>query len=424
MDSYSTRTPGRSGLRALKRRWWVIPLAVIAAAAAGYGAASLQKRLYTAESLVVVSSRAAQGDPGRRYDANPGQAFDAGRLALTYASALPEDDRLLRRIATAVGRPLDEVDERFSVTNDTETATLRFRYRDEDAVIAAVGSRTAADGVTSSPPATQAVRPGTLYLVHAADRPEDRSDALLLATALGAVLGLGLGAILVFAWDRADPRLDSRDDCHAVTGTPVTVLDTLSPSSVLALLERWYALGEERSVRVAILPAEPRLTRLAGDVARWLSDACDDALGPVRAGNGDGSMRPLKQPPPTQQLVPVRSLFRRRQARAAGAGNSHADTRTMPVPERIALVAGNVPGSPSAGEAEALRSDLIVLLVARGHRSRQLAATAALLEEYGHPPDWVLFVQAPRAARRRIAERMPRSFEATSQAEQEARTAS
>jgi capsular polysaccharide biosynthesis protein len=423
MALHSKRIPGRPGLRAFRRRWWLIPLAVIAVAAAGYGAASLQKRLYTAESLIVVSSRATESDLGRRYDYNPGQASDAARLALTYASALPEDDRLLRRIATAVGRPLDEVDGRFSVTNDTDTATLHFRYRDEDPDRAAIGSRTAADGVTSSPPATEAVRAGTLDLVHSAERPEDRSDALVLATVLGAVLGLGLGAILIVAWDRADPRLDSPDDIQDLTSAPVTVLDTLSPLAVLALLERWYALSPARVIRAAILPAEPGVAPLAQDVARWLSDVCDDALERVR-DDGDGSMRAVKEPS-TQQLVPVRSLFRRRrQPRTTVTVNSRPDRATTAPPERITLVAGNVPGSPSAGEAEALRSDLVVLLIPRGHRSRQLAATATLLEEYGHGPDWVLFVQSPRAARRRIAEKSPASVEPSREAEEEARTAS
>ena len=95
METPSVAPPQRVGLRGLGRRWWLVLLAIAATAAAGYGAASLQTRYYRAESFVVVTSKPTKKDPG--------QAYDASRLALTYAASLPQDERLLKHIAANVG---------------------------------------------------------------------------------------------------------------------------------------------------------------------------------------------------------------------------------------------------------------------------------------------------------------------------------
>ena len=97
MERNLTETTKRFALRSLKRRWWVLPLAILATALAGYGAASLKKDTYTASSWVIATS-----DTGRQ---GPGQAFDASRLALSYASSLSEDDQLIAYVARAINRP-------------------------------------------------------------------------------------------------------------------------------------------------------------------------------------------------------------------------------------------------------------------------------------------------------------------------------
>ena len=71
---------------------------------------------------------------------------------------------------------------------------------------------------------------------------------------MGALLGLGLGIILMLAWERADPRLDQPADVHALTGIPTTRLDDLTPSRAAALLERWLGLANSPNARVAMVP--------------------------------------------------------------------------------------------------------------------------------------------------------------------------
>ena len=128
MERNLTETPKRFSLSSFARRWWLIPIAVAATALAGFGAAQLKENNYSSSSWIVASSD--DGSPG------PGRGFDASHLALTYATSLAEDDQLINHIATAIGKSTDEVDERFTVLNQPDTAALRLRYRDDDPAVA------------------------------------------------------------------------------------------------------------------------------------------------------------------------------------------------------------------------------------------------------------------------------------------------
>jgi capsular polysaccharide biosynthesis protein len=365
LETPSVAPPQRVGLRGLGRRWWLVLLAIAATAAAGYGAASLQTRYYRAESFVVVTSKPTKKDPG--------QAYDASRLALTYAASLPQDERLLKHIAANVGDSVDHVRHRFSVVNDTDTGFLRLRYRDKNADFAAAGARAAAAGVTARHPTASGVSGGTLQLVRQADVPKRRSNGRLFGAAIGAVLGLGLGLVLLLAWERADPRIDRSEDCLELTDVPTSIIDGITPAAGLTLLERWYELGRRSSVRVAILPLTGDLEDLADGVARWFGGHhSDPAAAPTR-------FRRSGTDQPTQEM---------------GDGQAH---------NSLSLVSGAPTGGPSAGEMEALRSDVVVLVVHRGAKARRLVSAVEVLEQFGHSVDWILFVNSPRTARKRFS---------------------
>jgi hypothetical protein len=341
----------------------IVPLAVIATAAAGYAAASLQTRQYRAESFVVVTSKPTNRDPG--------QAYDASRLALTLSASLPKDQRLLTHIANAVVTPVDEVRDDFSVVNDTDTGFLRLRFRHEDPDFAAAGARAAADGVTGRRPVASGVERGTLELVRRAGVPERKSSGLLFGTLIGAVLGLGLGLVLLLAWQRADPRLLRAEDCLELTDVPTTQLDGITPVAGLTLLERWHELGRRPAVRVAIVPLSAELKELADAVARWLGggQGAEQASGRFDGPRTDG--------PPGQ-------------------------VEELAADSSLALVSGEPPGGPTAGEMEALRSNVVVLLVNRGAKARRVAQVVEMLDQFGHPLDWILFVSSTRASRKRF----------------------
>ena len=120
-----------------------------------------------------------------------------------------------------------------------------------------------------SQPVASSVTPGTLSLVQVADDPEKGTNLTLLGIVLGAALGLGLALILMFAWERADPRVDEPLDAQALTGIPATRLDELTPSRASALLERWLALSGKPAPRVTIVPTA-KMESLAGLTAGWL----------------------------------------------------------------------------------------------------------------------------------------------------------
>ena len=62
----------------------------------------------------------------------------------------------------------------------------------------------------------------------------------------------------------------------------------------------------------------------------------------------------------------------------------------------MTLVAGGPGGSASAPEVEALRSDLIVLLVHSSATSREVLELVDTLEQFGRRPAWALMVNSQR----------------------------
>jgi capsular polysaccharide biosynthesis protein len=432
MERNLRETTKRFALRSLRRRWWVIPLAVLATALAGYGAATLKKETYSASSWVIATS-----DTGTR---GPGQAFDASRLALSYASSLSEDDQLINYVAQAINRPRNEVDDNLSTLNQTDTAVLRLRYRDEDRQVATAAARAAAEGAVGQRPVASSVTPGTLSLVQLATEPERSTNLIALGLGVGALLGLGLGIILMLAWERADPRLDKPADVQALTGIPTTRLDDLTPSRAAALLERWLGLANRPNARVAMVPTK-KMQPLADLVAGWLYGLHVDGpeLSPPAPTNGAGlrngegtpehpssdetdfegltpasdpgqepwrsrwfrpatapSPGPWEADQPTEQ-VPAQGAIAAAQSEAPAAPHVPAPaTSDIPHGERVTLVAGGPGGSASAPEVEALRSDLIVLLVQSSATSREVLELVETLEQFGRRPAWALMVNSQR----------------------------
>jgi uncharacterized protein involved in exopolysaccharide biosynthesis len=149
--------PRRRRRRGLLRRLWLVPLCVIAVAAIAYGVAELRSEQVTAESNLLVSSR-----PGA---VGPGAAYEASRLALTYAALVGKDTGIVNQVAGDLDTTPKRVRDSLTVSNPTDTAALRVRYRDEDPAVAAQGSRAAAQAIGGATPASPNIGPNTVQVV-------------------------------------------------------------------------------------------------------------------------------------------------------------------------------------------------------------------------------------------------------------------
>jgi capsular polysaccharide biosynthesis protein len=330
MSAQTPLSAGRLSAHALLRRGWVIPLAMLAVAAVALAVAKIRTQEATAESIVLVNSK-----PG---PIGPGAATEASRLALTYAAIVPKDSNILQAVSRAIDEPTSKVRKRFSAVNPTDTAVLRLRFRDDDPAVAATGARAATQALAGLRPASPTIGPGTVQIVRLAPVPGDPSDDAPVAIGIGLVLGFALGVILLLAWDRADPRIDSPADVFARAMLPATEVDRLTPTAAATLVERWARDARDRPVRVIVIPVSKKMERPVEAVARYLEST-----------NG------------AAEVDAVGCL-----------------------------------GTDGEAEALALTSDIRVVLVARGDRENELESALQLLEQYDAPASWVLIARHPR----------------------------
>jgi hypothetical protein len=180
--------------------------------------------------------------------------------------------------------------------------------------------------------------------------------SVLAGVAAGGGLGLLLGGIAIWlSWRQWEPRMTSVDQSYRTTGIPTTPLDDLDPGEAGAIIRRWEAMSARPSSRIALVAADRKLEPLARSAAEWLS-----ALPAPDAGANGGTALP--------------ALHDRRPTMVA-TGSADGD---------------------SSEEAEARRSDVIVLLVRSAARVDDVVDRARELDRLGHRPDWVLLVDSVR----------------------------
>jgi capsular polysaccharide biosynthesis protein len=373
MSAVLERRPQRLHVgRILLRRGGIVLLAVALVPLAAYFVASGLHRSYTAEALVVVPSGA--GPHG------PGNAQEADKLAVTYAAVIPEDDRVLDRIARTAGVGTSLVKRELKVVTDEGTSLIRLRFTDDRRDVAVAGARAAAQAVTAQRLVTPSIAPGSIALVRFPTVP-DQSSRPATTVPIGIVLGLILGLILLVAWERADARTDDVASLEAETGCPAMRLGDLSTGSMTALLQRWDALAGRSEPRIALVAAAAHAESATVAAAHRLHAAAEMEGMPIaiedrRAGAADG-----ERPP----------------SRSNGSGDPDAAYGGVAKPgDRTTLVIGGVPGSNVAGEAVALDADFVVLVASPGTRAVDIRAAVAVLEQFGVSPGWALLADRPR----------------------------
>lgn len=368
-----TSEPRGSRLRLLpllRRRWWLLVLTTAATAAVAYGVSSMKEESHTAQSLTVVPA-------GSTKDKAPGSANDAEQLAATYAAFIPRDDAILRRIAARTRLPIDEVEDRFTVVNTSDTALLALRFEDPDAQRAVDGARVAAVAVADG--TSPNIPKRSIGVVKVASEPLDGgaggNRAGLLA---GLLVGLFLGAVAMVFLERADARGDDDRDFEDALGVPASTLGRRSVGPQVPLIDRWEQLAGREPGRVAFVPATRGAEPLARDAAEALAEAACERGRFVAVEPMLGAREPAL-------VVPT-----------------HAGAAVEAMHEAMLLTPAAGPGRDPSGESVGLSSDVVVLVVRRGDSIASAAARLSSLRGLGIDVERVLV--APRRMKIRSRE--------------------
>jgi capsular polysaccharide biosynthesis protein len=315
-----------------------------------------QRARYMAQVVLIVPASGAGPSEGINPD-------DANHLAQTYAGIIPADDALLSDVGKVVGQSSADVASNLSVVNEQNTSLLQISFKGSSPQTATNGARTAARLLTGSGAAVAGIIPGSLDVVSLpppANNVAATSSPKGSTVAIGAVLGLILGVILLVAWERSDPHVVEARPLSGQFGCPATPVDRLSPEAAHALIERWASLTDHVPARVALLPADAGSVDKTDEIAELLR----------RSGEGVGYIDARSGTVP-QAL-----------------GNGHL----LDGKESVVLVHAGPPGG--GGEAIALSCDLTVVVVRSGARSTEVRRLSEELANFGLVPAWALL--APR----------------------------
>jgi len=288
---------------------------------------------------------------------------DANHLATTYAGVIPVDDTLLQDIGNAVHQSSSQVASNLSVVNQQNTSILQVSFRASTPQTATTGARAAATLLAGPNPVAAGIVPSSLGIVslpppsnQVAATPARKGSTV----AIGAVLGLVLGVILLVAWERSDPHVVEARSLSNQFGCPATPVDRLSPEAAHALTERWASLTDHVPARVALLPADPGSVQQTDEVAELLR----------HSGEGIGYL----------------------DARSGTVPHALSNGHLVDGKESVVVVHAGPPGS--GGEAIALSCDLTVAVVRAGARNTEVRRLAEDLANFGLVPAWALL--APR----------------------------
>jgi len=342
------------------------PAATTAASTTPTAAAPLsQTAPYVAQVVLIVP--ASGGGPSEGI--NPD---DADKLATTYAGIIPVDQTLLNDIGRAVGQSPSDVASNLSVVNEQGTSILEIAYKSSDPQSATKGARTAAKLLSGANPVAAGIVPSSLQIVSLPNNVGPAATTHKSRTiAIGAVLGLILGLVLLVAWERSDPHVTDPRSLSNQFGCPATPADRLSPDAAHALLDRWASLTDGVPARVAILPADAGSVAQAEQVARLL------------ANSGEG-VRYVDARAGTMPESLGNGHFGNGHSGNGHSSNAHAVDRS----DSVVLVHAAPPGQ--GGEAVALSCDLAVVVVRSGARNAEIRHMAEELANFGVVPAWAL----------------------------------
>ncbi|HEY7015604.1 MAG TPA: hypothetical protein VH480_22750 [Streptosporangiaceae bacterium] len=340
-------------LRTLRRRGWVLLAAIVITTACAYLVASHRGETYTAESTAVVSASSSPQSV-----VTPDQAE---LLASTYAVLIPKDTAILRAVATTLGTTAADVEARISVFNTTGTALLAIDYRGTSAANSIAGAAASLRAISGDYPVSSNIIPGSVGSVQAPTQAT-ASRGVTVLVALGAILGVALGLLLMVVWERVDPRIDRPEDLSQEVGSPTSPVGAISQPGVNALIARWTHLAEREPTRIALVPVTADVQADLPKVALRLSNGHD---------NGSAA----------QLLTPTCDYV------------TEGDDLTQPL--RVGspvVIACEVPSADLTALRPIMDSDLVVLVARSGTPRAVLRGLLESLTEFGVSPKWAIFL--------------------------------
>jgi capsular polysaccharide biosynthesis protein len=337
-------------LRALRRRGWVLLVAILVTTGCAYVVASKHGETYTAESTGVVS-------------ASPHSLLtpdQANVLANTYAALIPKDAVILRGVAATLGTSVPDVQDRLSVFNTTGTALLVIDYRGSSAANSIAGAAAALRAIAGDYPVSPNIIPGSVGAVQAPTTASS-SKSVTVLVAVGAIVGVALGLLLMVVWERADPRIDRPEDLSQEIGSPTSPASAISESGADALFARWRALAERWPSKIAFVPVTPDVQAdLPKVAARFNHVQANGAVAPWRIPTYDPADGEEHTPPHGIRIPPV--------------------------------IACEVPSADLTTLQPIMDCGLVVLVARRGTPRAALRELLDSLTEFGVSPKWAIFL--------------------------------
>jgi capsular polysaccharide biosynthesis protein len=251
--------PARRVPRGLLRRGWLVALALVAGSAGGWYAGKHAATSYGAQATVVVRSGSSSSGPGG--------ANDALALATTYAALIPKDQAILRVVGHALGVDPSTVAKALNATIENGTSILVIDYTGSSAATAIKGASAAAEAVASTRPVSLAIGPGSVAVVSLPNSAHLQGSLHKFGIVIGGFLGAVVGLMLVFAAERADPRVDDATALAAACGCRAAAV----PSGVsYPELGRVLVAASREAGNLTVVPIDISDTANSMEMARQL----------------------------------------------------------------------------------------------------------------------------------------------------------
>jgi hypothetical protein len=243
------------------RRGWLVVLTTVLVAALGWGVSKALTHSSEAEAVLVVHAAGPLAD----------QPDASTKLAATYATLIPLDSKIQDAIEKVVPG-----DTSYTTSNDPNTAVLRLDFSAPDPGRAIEGAKVAVEAITGPDPVSDVIDPSSVQKVRLPTSATGTTSSGELA-AVGAILGLVLGAILVAFWRGRDPRIDDLADLRGELTCPCYEVEARSARGTRPF---FGALAHSGGRRTVLVPCGPRQVR----AAELLRNIVNDAFGPDFVG--------------------------------------------------------------------------------------------------------------------------------------------
>jgi hypothetical protein len=261
--SASAQPPSRRKLLIeVRRRGWLILLAVLVVALVGWAVSRSKDPTYEAEAVLVAHAAVPIAE----------QPNSSSQLAATYSALIPLD----RKIESSVESQLPEVEgKNYSVANDPNTAVLRLTFHARTSNGAIEGARALSLSIAGGNPITGNIKPNTISIASlptSADESAASSELLVVSI----FLGLLLGFVLVGFWRPRDVRLDTLRDLRQHLPCPCFAIDLDTRSGLHPLFD---VLADKDGSTLAVVPCSAK----DKDSVEALVKALTNAFGADRA---------------------------------------------------------------------------------------------------------------------------------------------